>query len=80
MEACPADLVLVDQGDAKAELRRPEGRRVAASPRAEDDEVEVVGGANGHGQEDLSAWWVTNGWYGISREAQGMQRGDGRPD
>ena len=76
MEACPADLVLVDQGNAKAELRRPEGRRVAASPRAEDDEVEVVRGANGHGQEDLSAWWVTNGWYGISREAQGMRRGD----
>ena len=50
MEAGPADLVLVDERDPEAELGGPEGGRVAAGPRAQDDEVEVVGGADGHGQ------------------------------
>ena len=43
MQAGPADLVLVDEGDLEAELGRPERRRVAAGARAEDDEIEVVG-------------------------------------
>src|SRR4029079_1262581 len=48
MEARPADLVLVDEGDLQAELGRPEGGRVAARARAEHDEIEVIGGADGH--------------------------------
>ena len=50
MEAGPADLVLVHERDLEAELGGPEGRRVAAGPRAEDDEIEIVGRADGHGQ------------------------------
>ena len=42
MEAGPADLVLVDEGDPEAQLARPEGRRVAPRTRPEDDQVEVV--------------------------------------
>ena len=42
MEAGPADLVLVDEGDPEAQLARPERRRVAAGARPEDDHVEVV--------------------------------------
>jgi hypothetical protein len=49
-EARAADLVLVDEGDLEAQLGRPEGGRVAARAGAEDDEVEVVGRADGHGQ------------------------------
>ena len=49
MEARPADLVLVDERDLEAELRRAEGRGVPAGARAEHDEIEVVGGADGHG-------------------------------
>src|SRR5438128_5895685 len=48
MEARAADLVLVDEGHAEAELSRPERRGVATGPRAEDDEVEVVRGTDGH--------------------------------
>ena len=50
VEARAADLVLVDEGDLEAELGGPEGGRVAAGAGAEDDEVEVVGRADGHGQ------------------------------
>ena len=42
MEAGPAELVLVDERDPQAELRRPEGGRVATGAGAEDHEVEVV--------------------------------------
>ncbi len=48
MEAGAADLVLVDEGDLEAQLGGAEGGRVATGARAEDDEVEVVGGADGH--------------------------------
>ena len=49
MEARPADLVLVDERDLQAELGGTEGRGVAAGAGAEDDEVEVIGRADGHG-------------------------------
>ena len=39
---------LVDEGDLQAELRRSERGRVAAGTGAEHDQVEVVGGADGH--------------------------------
>ena len=49
VEARPADLVLVDEGDLQPELARPEGRRVAAGACAEHDEIEIIGRADGHG-------------------------------
>ena len=49
VEARAADLVLVDEGDLEPELARAEGGRVAARARAEHDEIEVVGRADGHG-------------------------------
>src|SRR6185369_16845437 len=49
MEARPADLVLVDEGDLEPQLGCPERGRVPAGARAEDDEIERVGGADGHG-------------------------------
>ncbi len=55
MEARPADLVLVDQSHAQAQLGGPERGRVAAGPGTEDDEVERVGGTDGHGV------WVSRG-------------------
>ena len=55
MEARAADLVLVDEGDLQPELGGPEGRRVAAGARAEHDEIEIVGRADGHGSGCLEA-------------------------
>ena len=55
MEARAADLVLVDEGDLEAELGGAEGGRVAAGAGAEHDEIEVVGGADGHGSGCLGA-------------------------
>ena len=49
MEARPADLVLVDERDLQAELGGTERRGVPARARAEHDEIEVIGGADGHG-------------------------------
>ncbi len=48
MEARAADLVLVDESDLEPKLGRPEGRRVTAGARAEHDEIEVIGRADGH--------------------------------
>ena len=53
VEARAADLVLVHEGDPQPELGAAEGRGVAAGARAEDDEVEVVRGADGHRSGDL---------------------------
>ena len=50
MQARAADLVLVDEGDPKAELGGAEGGGIATGAGAEDDEIEVVGGSDGHGQ------------------------------
>ena len=50
MQARAADLVLVDEGDLQAELGGPEGGRIAAGPRPEHDEIEVIGRADSHGQ------------------------------
>ena len=70
MEARPADLVLVDEGDLQAELGRPERGGVAARARAEDDEIEVVGRADGHGvrrpSEPRTRARSTAGWAGGS--------------
>ena len=55
VEARAADLVLVDEGDLEAELGGTEGRRVPAGARAEHDEIEVVGRADGHGSGCLGA-------------------------
>ena len=55
MQARAADLVLVDEGDLEPELGGAERRRVAAGARAEHDEIEVVGGADGHGSGCLGA-------------------------
>src|SRR4029079_14665482 len=49
MEARATDLVVVDEGDLEPELTGAEGRRVTAGPRAEHDEIEVVGGSDSHG-------------------------------
>ena len=49
VEARPADLVLVDERDLEPQLGGPERGRVAAGARAEDDEIERVGRADGHG-------------------------------
>ena len=54
VEAGAADLRLVDEGDLQPELGCAECGGVAASSGAEDDEIEVVGGADGH----------RVGWYG----------------
>jgi hypothetical protein len=51
MEARPADLVLVDEGDLQPELRRAECSCVAACAGTEDHQVEVVGGADSHHRE-----------------------------
>jgi len=48
VEAGTADLGVVDEGDLQPELGRPERGGVATGARAEDDEIEVVGGADGH--------------------------------
>src|SRR5215210_8094117 len=48
VEARPADLVLVDERDLQPQLRGAEGRRVAARPGTEHDDVEVVRGSDGH--------------------------------
>ena len=48
VEARAADLALVDEGDLEAQLGRAKCRGVAAGAGAEDDEVEVVGRADGH--------------------------------
>ena len=40
MQAGPADLVLLDQADAHAELGRAQGTGVAAAPAAKDEDVE----------------------------------------
>ena len=55
VEARAADLVLVDEGDLQAELGRAEGGGVAAGSGAEHDEIEVVGGADGHGSGSLGS-------------------------
>ena len=48
MEAGPADLVLVDEGDPQPELGGPERGGVATGAGPKDDEVEVVTGADSH--------------------------------
>jgi hypothetical protein len=47
VEARAADLRLIDEGDLEPELGRAECRGIPACAGAEDDEVEVVGGADG---------------------------------
>ena len=49
MEARPTDLVLVDERDLEAELGRTERGGIPAGARTEHDEIEIVGGADGHG-------------------------------
>ena len=63
VEARAADLVRVHQGDLEAQLPGPEGRRVAAGAGAQDDEVEAVGGSDGHGSagSDRGAGGTTAG-------------------
>ena len=51
VEARAADLVLVDEGDLQPELGGAEGGGIAACAGAEDDEIEVVGGADGQVSE-----------------------------
>ena len=81
MEARPADLVLVDEGDLEAELGGPERRRVAAGARAEHDEIEVIGRADGHGsgclgaprgrrRDRLGRWVIGSMVRAASRDAQ----------
>ena len=53
MEARAADLVLVDERDLEPELARAEGRGIPARARAEHDEIEVIGRADGHGSGSL---------------------------
>ena len=55
MEARAAQLVLVDERGLQAELSATERRGVAAGAGAEDDEVEVIGRADGHGSGCLGA-------------------------
>src|SRR5215212_4255986 len=55
VEARSADLALVDEGDLEAELRGAESGGVAAGPGAEDDEIEVVGRADGHRRDGTAA-------------------------
>ena len=71
MQAGAADLVVVDEGDLQAELGGTEGRRVAAGPGAEHDQVEVIGRADSHGSGSL-------GEPRSGRPRDGAQRPDGR--
>ena len=49
VEARPADLALVHERHAHAQLGGPEGGGVAAGAGAKDDQVEIGAGACGHG-------------------------------
>ena len=63
MQACAADLVLIDEGDLQPELGRTERGRIAACAGAEDHEVEVIGGADSHRPESTR---------GVVRGANGL--------
>ena len=83
VEARAADLVLVDQRDLEPQLAGPERGRVAARARAEHDEIEIVGGADGHGSGCLGAAAKpapSDGWAGgSSRSMVRAARRDAQP-
>jgi hypothetical protein len=62
VQARPADLALIHESDAHTQLRGPECGAVAAGAGAQDDQVEVVGCACGHGSGGLAMrWWAIDG-------------------
>jgi hypothetical protein len=73
VQACAADLVLVDEGNLQPELGGAERRRVSAGARAEHDEIEVIGRADGHGS-GASKRLDAGGWTDV-REGPGGQMG-----
>ena len=86
MEARAADLVGVDEGDLEAKLAGPEGGGVAAGAGAQDDQVEAVRRADGHGSTGSVHLWcrlerpIASRARAAAEDLTGAERhsGDGR--
>ena len=78
MQAGAADLVLVDEGDLEAELGGAERRGIAAGARAEHDEIEVIGRADGHGSGCLEVPRDRSRWARATVVGRGIERPAGR--